>query len=122
MVLVADDNPDILRLVAGRLRRRGYEVLTAGDGREALALIVEREPAVAVLDWVMPQLTGPEVCARAKARTGTAIVLLTARATDEDRHAAAECGADAYLTKPFEIDDLVAAVAGLAPSPPEAAA
>ena len=110
LVLVADDNPDILRLVSGRLRKHGYDVVTAANGDEALATLSDRRPAVAVLDWMMPGLTGPEVCARAKQApktAGVAVILLTARAADADVLAGTDCGADAYVIKPFETAELV---------------
>ena len=109
LVVVADDNEDILNLLALRLRSRGYEVETAADGEQALLLIGERLPAAAVLDWVMPVVAGPDVCAAVKANPATAdtkIVLLTARAGEQDIVGGFDKGADEYLTKPFDIEEL----------------
>lgn len=116
-MLVADDNADILTLLSVRLSHRGYDVITASDGEAALERIRRDLPAVAILDWVMPGLTGPEVCSAVKAAQdtiGTRIILLSARATDADV-AAGLAHADGYLTKPFDIDELDAAIRALLP-------
>jgi len=107
LVLVADDNPDILKLVSRRLERRGYSVTTATNGREALEAARSIGPDAAVLDWVMPHLQGHEVCAQLKAEGNELpVILLTARATEDDIIDGFESGADEYLTKPFDIDEL----------------
>ena len=102
VVLIADDDEDILALLAFRLEREGYEVLAARDGEEALALARGRRPAVAVLDVAMPGLDGLAV-ARAIRADGlaTRVVLLTARAREEDVRRGIAAGADGYITKPF---------------------
>lgn len=112
-VLVADDDDDIRMLMRLRLTHRGYDVSEARDGLMALALIRSEEPDAAVLDWVMPGLSGPALCTALRADPATArmgLVLLTARATDDDIAAGKEAGADEYLTKPFQIDALDAAL------------
>jgi DNA-binding response OmpR family regulator len=102
VVVVADDDEDILALLAFRLEREGYDVLPARDGAHALALTRERHPAVAVLDVAMPGLDGLEV-ARAIRADGldTRVVLLTARAAEQDVRRGLAAGADGYITKPF---------------------
>lgn len=108
-IVVADDNIDILNLVSKRLTRRGFEVETATDGQEALDLVRSSMPDAVVLDWVMPVIQGHEVCAQLKAQKATSevpIVMLTARASDDDVNLGMQLGADAYITKPFEIDEL----------------
>jgi two-component system, OmpR family, phosphate regulon response regulator PhoB len=112
-VLVADDDDDIRMLMRLRLTRRGYDVSEASDGLVALAKIRSAVPDAAVLDWVMPGLTGPDLCETLRADPATAgmgLVLLTARATDADIAAGRAAGADEYLTKPFEIEALDAAL------------
>ena len=109
VVVVADDNADILKLIRVRLSKRGYDVLTAVDGQAALDMVRAERPAAVVLDWMMPLLAGPEVCAELKGDPSTAaipVVLLTARATEADLAAGEASGADGYLTKPFDIDEL----------------
>lgn len=107
LVLVADDDADILLLVRLRLERSGYEVVTARDGNEALALAQERQPDVAIFDVSMPGLTGFDVTRLLReANAQLPVILLTARALDSDVEAGAAVGADAYLTKPFSPQDL----------------
>jgi two-component system response regulator MtrA len=113
LVLVADDDEDILTLVALRFRRSGLEVILARDGEEALELIQTRAPDAAVLDIAMPKLTGLEVVRRVRDSEATKsipIVLLTARAGDKDVELGLEAGADEYITKPFSPQDLYACV------------
>ena len=113
LVLVADDDEDILTLVALRFRRSGLEVILARDGEEALELIQTRAPDAAVLDIAMPKLTGLEVVRRlrdSEATRSLPIVLLTARAADKDVELGLEAGADEYITKPFSPQDLYACV------------
>ncbi len=108
-VLVADDDADILRLVSQRLEHRGYRMLTAPDGDAALDLARSRPPDAAVLDGIMPGLHGHEVAAALRADRRTAhvpIILLTAKAADADEREAIESGADAFIVKPFRIEDL----------------
>jgi CheY-like chemotaxis protein len=108
-ILVADDDPDVLRLVERRLARRGYEVRTATDGRAALEEVRRTLPDAVVLDNVMPSMTGAQACAALKADPGTAripVVLLSAHAAERDIVAGFDSGAEEYLTKPFDIDEL----------------
>ena len=113
LVLVADDDEDILSLVALRFRRSGLEVILARDGEEALELIQTRAPDAAVLDIAMPKLTGLEVVRRVRDSEATKsmpIVLLTARAAEKDVELGIEAGADEYVTKPFSPQDLYTCV------------
>ena len=108
-ILVADDDPDILKLIERRLGMRGYEVATASNGAEALEAVAAAAPEAIVLDWLMPTMSGVEACAKLKADPETAaipVVLLTAKAADTDIDEGARAGADGYLTKPFELYDL----------------
>jgi two-component system phosphate regulon response regulator PhoB len=109
VIVVADDDSDILRLIERRLSRRGYEVVTATDGAAAVDAVAAHAPDAVVVDWLMPTMTGSEVCRVLKANPATAsipIVLLTAKATTVDMEEGLASGADAYLTKPFELGDL----------------
>lgn len=110
LVLVADDNSDIRDLLATRLRTRGFDVTAAADGQEALELALAEHPDIALLDWVMPVIQGHELCVKLKTDDRTAsipVVMLTARGEEEDRLLGLDLGADAYLVKPFDIDELV---------------
>ncbi|HEY8630407.1 MAG TPA: response regulator [Gaiellaceae bacterium] len=113
LILIADDDPDILELVAFRLERAGYEIVRAADGEEALQLVSERLPDLAVLDVMMPKLTGYEVtrCIREdEATNGIPVILLTARVQEADVERGFEAGADDYLKKPFSPEELRARV------------
>jgi DNA-binding response OmpR family regulator len=115
-VLVADDDEDILELVAFRLERAGYEVITAHDGTEALATARERLPDLAVLDVMMPGLTGYDVTRELRgdeATRGIPVILLTARVQEADVNRGFEAGADDYLRKPFSPQELRARVQAL---------
>ncbi len=113
LVLVADDDDDIRALVAFRLQRVGYDVVTAVDGAEALSLAVERRPALALLDVSMPKLDGYEVTRRIRLDEATRampVILLTARAQEADVARGFETGADDYVKKPFSPQELAARV------------
>ena len=113
VLLIADDDEDILMLVRARLSRSGFEVVLARDGEEALQLVGERHPDLAVLDWTMPKVSGLEVLRAIRANVETAdipVVLLTARASDADAQAGLEAGADAFVSKPFSPQELAARV------------
>ena len=113
VVLVADDDDDIRDLVAFRLDRAGYEVLRAGDGQQALDLARERHPDLAVLDVMMPKLTGYDVTRELRANAETSripVILLTARVQEADVARGFEAGADDYVKKPFSPQELKARV------------
>ena len=108
-VLVADDDQDILQLVAFRLERAGYEVITVSDGRQALAAAHEQLPDLAVLDVMMPGLNGYEVTRQLRESEATRaipVILLTARVQEADVSRGFEAGADDYLRKPFSPQEL----------------
>ena len=112
-VLVADDDEDILSLVAFRLERSGCNVLKARDGEEALRVAIAEVPDLAVLDVMMPRLDGYEVTRQIRAHETTCripVILLTARAQEGDVAAGFEAGADDYIKKPFSPQELGARV------------
>jgi DNA-binding response OmpR family regulator len=109
LVLVADDEEDIRALVAFRLQRAGYDVITAADGEEALRLATTRLPDLIVLDMMMPKATGLEVTRSLRAQDATKdipVIILTARAQEADVASGFEAGADDYVKKPFSPKDL----------------
>ncbi len=113
LVLVADDDDDILALVGLRLRRAGYEVLTARDGVEALEAIEGRTPDLAIVDVMMPVMDGHALVRALRARPDTAgipILMLTAAVQDKVAQASSEAGADGTVRKPFSPRDLVSRV------------
>lgn len=118
-VLVVDDEPALLRVLAIHLASAGYDVLTATNGQEALAHIRRRRPQVVVLDAMMPEMSGLEVCRRVRTDKDLAdshVIILTANAGF--RESSREVGADSFMTKPFHLNEVSAEVARLAaPSP-----
>ena len=109
-VLVVDDEADIRALLAYNLGRAGFDVIEADDGTSALTRAAEHRPAVILLDLMLPDMSGTEVCARLRASRRTAdcyIIMVTARDEDADRLAGFEVGADDYVTKPFHVQELV---------------
>ena len=109
-VLVVDDEPNIVMSLEFLMRRAGFEVQVARNGREALAALDGPPPDLMLLDVMMPEFDGYEVCARVRDRAewdGTRIVMLTARGRDAERERGLKAGADAYVTKPFSTRDLV---------------
>jgi DNA-binding response OmpR family regulator len=123
IVLVADDEEDIRALVAFRLQRAGYEVITAADGAEALTLATTRLPDLIVLDMMMPKATGLEVTRSLREQDSTKdipVILLTARAQEADVASGFEAGADDYVKKPFSPMDLQLRVQALLERRPSA--
>jgi DNA-binding response OmpR family regulator len=112
-ILVADDEEDVRELVTYRLTRSGYHVIGAGDGQEAFELATEHTPDLMVLDVMMPKLDGYELTRRVRAEDALRsipVILLTARSQESDVDRGFEVGADDYLRKPFNPDELVARV------------
>jgi len=116
-VLVVDDDAVIRQLICVNLELEGFEVFTAEDGQDALDKVRDVDPAVVTLDIMMPRLDGWETAARLRGDPDTAhvkVILLSARAQEADLRRGHGIGVDAYLTKPFDPDDLVEAVRRLA--------
>ncbi|WP_379128318.1 response regulator transcription factor [Paenibacillus sp. sgz500958] len=112
-VLVVDDEPGISGAIAYALQREGYEVDTAGDGEEALLKVASFRPNVMVLDVMMPKINGYDVCRKLEDRDDIGIILLTVKNDIVDKIVGLELGADDYMTKPFEIRELLARVKAL---------
>jgi two-component system response regulator ResD len=109
-ILVADDDEHIVELVSLYLRRAGYQVEAALDGDETLRKVRDVQPDLLVLDIMMPGPDGIQICRSLRRRSGLPIILLTARTSDIDKIAGLRIGADDYVTKPFNPDELVARV------------
>ncbi len=110
MILVADDDPQLLRLVTRNLQFEGYEVLPASDGQQALEQIEAQRPDLVLLDVMMPKMDGFSVCHRVREFSAVPIILVTARGQEQDKIRGLDLGADDYLTKPFSVDELLARV------------
>lgn len=112
-ILVAEDEDALSTLLSYNLEKEGFEVGHAGHGEEALIMIEERLPDLLICDWMMPQVSGIEVCRRLRAQGATRnlpIIMLTARAEETDRVRGLDTGADDYITKPFSTSELIARV------------
>ena len=121
-VLVVDDDDVIRQLITVNLELEGFEVATAVDGQDCLDKVVAFDPVVVTLDIMMPRLDGWEAASRLRSDPRTAgvkVVLLSARAQEADLQRGDRIGVDAYLTKPFDPDELIATVRRLAGLPPE---
>ncbi|MCM8795052.1 MAG: response regulator [Candidatus Omnitrophica bacterium] len=104
-ILIVDDEPDIVQMISRRLKAAGYEVSTAYDGQQALDMVRETLPQLVILDLMLPKLDGYKVCRLLKFDERfkeIPVLIFTARANAEDIQLATECGASAYLNKPFE--------------------
>jgi two-component system alkaline phosphatase synthesis response regulator PhoP len=109
-ILVVDDEANIVELARMYLEKEGFRVAVARDGAAALALVRDRPPALMVLDLMLPEVDGWEVCRRIRAKSDLPIIMLTARDDDVDKIVGLELGADDYLTKPFNPRELVARI------------
>ena len=109
-ILVVDDEANIIELARMYLQNEGYVVESARDGREALTKIKSLQPALVVLDLMLPEVDGWEVCRQVRANSDVPIIMLTARSDDVDKIVGLELGSDDYLTKPFNPRELVARV------------
>jgi twitching motility two-component system response regulator PilH len=115
-ILVVDDSPTDLTLMTSPLKEKGYQILTASDGEEALEKAVQESPKLIVLDVVLPKKNGFQVCRQLKTSPDTKdikILLLTSKTQDSDRFWGLEQGADEYMTKPFMDEEYLSTIAGL---------
>lgn len=112
-ILVVEDEPNQVELIEFNLNSQGYEVVVARDGEEALNLAAEENPDLILLDWMLPKVSGIEVCRqlrRSKMTREIPIVILTARSEESDKIRGLDIGADDYITKPYSIKELLARV------------
>ena len=113
LILIVEDEPSLAELLRYNVEKEGYRVAEAHDGEEALVLVQEELPQLVLLDWMLPKVSGIEVCRRLRARVETKnlpVIMLTARGEDIDRVRGLDTGADDYLTKPFSMTELLARV------------
>lgn len=109
-ILIADDEPEILKLLQRYIEKEGYSVDTASDGLEAISLFNQNEYHLVILDIMMPQIDGIEVCRRLRNDTNVPIIMLTAKDDEIDKVLGLRIGADDYMTKPFGMNELMARV------------
>ncbi|OAN67026.1 phosphate regulon transcriptional regulator PhoB [Magnetospirillum moscoviense] len=116
LILIVEDEAALATMLRYNLEKDGYRVCEAGDGEEALAVASERKPDLALLDWMLPSLSGIEVCRQFRRKAATRdmpIIMLTARGEEGDKIRGLNTGADDYMTKPFSIPELMARVRAL---------
>src|SRR5690625_2328896 len=109
-ILVVEDDPDTAQVVVAYLKREGYQVKLVHDGAEGLQSAREAPPALIILDWMLPNLVGPEFISALRREQRTPVIMLTARNEESDRIVGLELGADDYVIKPFSPRELVARV------------
>ena len=115
-VLIVEDEAPLLTLLRYNLEKQGFRVDEAADGQEALLRVAEARPDVMLLDWMLPSLSGIEVCRQLRRRTETRdlpIIMVTARTEDQDAVRALDIGADDYIAKPFAIEHVIARIRAL---------
>ena len=112
-ILVIEDDEEILKFIRRGLAYEGYQVETATDGQTGLTLARNTPPELVVLDLMLPGIDGLEVCRRLRAGGNTPVIILTAKDTTNDRIMGLDMGADDYMTKPFELDELLARIRAL---------
>jgi two-component system, OmpR family, KDP operon response regulator KdpE len=110
LILAVDDEPGVLRLIKLELSSQGLRVVTASDGEEALRMAEQQRPDIVILDIMMPDITGLEVMRRLRERSSVPVILLTAKDHDQDKVKGLDMGADDYLVKPFNPEELSARV------------
>ena len=109
-ILIADDDTNIAELISLYLMKEGYETKKASDGREALRMVPIFDPDLIILDIMMPEMDGYEVCREVRKNSSTPIIMLTAKGETFDKVLGLELGADDYMVKPFDTKELVARV------------
>ncbi len=109
-ILIVDDEQKVLDVIQPFLEQEGYLVSTAMNGAEALLKVTEWEPQVVILDWMLPEMSGLEICREIRKEMDIAIIMLTAKTEELDRVLGLEMGADDYITKPFSLRELTARI------------
>jgi two-component system, OmpR family, response regulator MprA len=112
-ILIIEDDLDILKVLQRGLAYEGYTVDVATDGRTGLNLARDHHPDLVILDWMLPGMDGLEVCRRLRLQSGLPILMLTAKDTIQDRVQGLDAGADDYIVKPFNLDELTARIRAL---------
>lgn len=109
-VLVIDDEPSIVEFVEIYLKKANFEVVTANNGIDGILKVETEKPDIILLDWMLPDINGPEVCQKVRMFSKVPIIMLTARGDDKDKVSGLEQGADDYIVKPFNPSELVARI------------
>ena len=110
-ILVVEDDPNIVDLIRSNLAVRGYDVVVATDGARALERLETEQPDIVLLDLMLPDVDGLDLCRLVRVRSNVGVIVVSARGGDRDKVAALNLGADDYMTKPFSIEELLARIA-----------
>jgi two-component system KDP operon response regulator KdpE len=110
-ILLVEDDPNIVDLIRSNLAVRGYDVVVSTDGERALVLLDTERPDIVLLDLMLPDIDGFDLCRQVRERSNVGVIVVSARGGDRDKVAALNLGADDYMTKPFSIDELLARIA-----------
>ena len=116
LILIVEDESALVTMLSYNLEKEGYRVCEAGDGEEALTMVAENKPDLVILDWMLPSLSGIEICRQLRRKPSTRelpIIMLTARGEEGDKIRGLNIGADDYMTKPFSLPELKARVRAL---------
>jgi two-component system, OmpR family, KDP operon response regulator KdpE len=108
--LLVEDDPNIVDLIRSNLAVRGFDTVVSGNGEEALRLIETEDPDIVLLDLMLPDADGMELCRRIRERSSVAVIVVSARGGERDKVTALNMGADDYMTKPFSVDELLARI------------
>ena len=109
-ILIVEDDPNLVDLIRSNLAVRGYEVIVSTDGLHALALLESERPDIVLLDLMLPEVDGFDLCRQMRERSNVGVIVVSARGGDRDKVAALNLGADDYMTKPFSIEELLARI------------
>ncbi|MGC6585190.1 response regulator transcription factor, partial [Paenibacillus sp. Dod16] len=109
-LLLVDDERKVIEFMEPFLRQEGFHIITAATGTEALAKVRDFKPSLVVLDWMLPELSGIEVCRELRKSSRVGIIMVTARVEETDKLIGLEVGADDYMTKPFSLRELAARI------------
>jgi DNA-binding response OmpR family regulator len=109
-ILAVDDEKQVLEFIVPFLRQEGFRVVTAGTGKEALRKAEEEHPDLVLLDWMLPEMSGIDVCRKLREKGRIGIIMVTARTDETDKILGLEIGADDYITKPFSLRELLARI------------
>src|SRR6201999_788245 len=108
--LVVEDDPNIVDLVRSNLAVRGFDTVVSTDGLRALQLLETEEPDIVLLDLMLPEADGFDLCRQIRERSSVAVIVVSARGGERDKITALNMGADDYMTKPFSVDELLARI------------
>jgi two-component system alkaline phosphatase synthesis response regulator PhoP len=112
-ILIIDDDPFVVKVIASRLEANNYKVITSSDGKEGLEKVYKEKPDLVIVDFILPRVNGYEICSRLKEDTefsGVPVIIITGNTNERDRRLTEDAGADAFLIKPFDREVLLSRI------------